>query len=73
MAAYSLFAEDEVCVHKPGKGFCFGLVLENSEFLSSSDDDEGEKSEDRLQAGKVKVAWHPTGKETVVAENKVSI
>ncbi|RUS88951.1 hypothetical protein EGW08_003287 [Elysia chlorotica] len=73
MAAYSLFAEDEVCVLKPGKGYCFGLVLENSEFLSSSDDDEPEKQEDRLQAGKVKVAWHPTGKETVIAENKLQL
>lgn len=72
MAAYTLFADDEVCVHKTGKGICFGLVVENSEFLSSSDE-EGEKSEERVQVGKVKVAWHPSGKETVFPENKLQL
>lgn len=72
MAACSLFEEDEVYVEKTGKGISFGLVLENSEFLSSSEEDEADKVDDRLQKGTVRVAWHPTGKETVVAEDKVS-
>ncbi|CAL1526363.1 unnamed protein product [Lymnaea stagnalis] len=73
MAACSLFEEDEVYVEKLGKGVSFGLVLENAEFLSSSEDDEVDKTEDRLQKGMVRVAWHPTGKETVVAEDNVHL
>ncbi|XP_005110437.1 (E3-independent) E2 ubiquitin-conjugating enzyme UBE2O [Aplysia californica] len=73
MDTCSLFEEDEVYVYNSGKGYKFGLVLENSEYVSSSDEDETDKPEDRLQKGTVRVAWHPSGKETVVPENKVKL
>uniref|UniRef100_A0A0B7AQH6 UBC core domain-containing protein n=1 Tax=Arion vulgaris TaxID=1028688 RepID=A0A0B7AQH6_9EUPU len=73
MAACSLFEEDEVYVYKPGKGYSFGLVLENSEFLSSGEEDEVDAVNDRLHKGTIRVSWHPTGKETVVAEDKVQL
>ncbi|CAG5128168.1 unnamed protein product, partial [Candidula unifasciata] len=73
MAACSLFEEDEVCVYKPGKGYSFGLVLENSEFLSSGEEDEAEALNDRLSKGTVRVSWYPSGKETVVSEDKVQL
>lgn len=72
MAACSLFDEDEVYIYKPGKGYSFGVVIENSEFLSSSEEDDEECLKYRIHKGSVRVSWHPTGKETVVAENKVS-
>ena len=70
MDSCTLFDEDEVYVHTPGKGYKFGLVLENSEFASS--DEEDEEDPDALKKGNIRVAWHPSGKETVVAENKVT-
>ncbi|KAH9494433.1 hypothetical protein Btru_022138 [Bulinus truncatus] len=73
MATCNLFEEDEVYVENQGKGVNFGLVLENAEFFSSSDEDDDDKVDERLQKGTVRVAWHPTGKETVVAENKVHL
>ena len=72
MDSCTLFEEDEVYVYKTGKGYKFGLVIENSEYVSSDEEDESEKPEDRLLKGSIRVAWHPSGKETVVAENKVS-
>ncbi|BFZ03274.1 hypothetical protein BsWGS_06312 [Bradybaena similaris] len=73
MAACSLFEEDEVCVYKPGKGYSFGLVLENSEFLSSGEEDDADPLNDRLSKGTVRVSWFPSGKETVVSEDKVQL
>ncbi|KAK7004416.1 E2/E3 hybrid ubiquitin-protein ligase UBE2O [Biomphalaria glabrata] len=74
MATCNLFEEDEVYIENQGKGISFGLVLENGDFFSSSDEDEADnKIDERIQKGTVRVAWHPTGKETVVAENKVHL
>jgi len=71
MAACSIFDEDEVCMPTSSGGFKYGLVVESSEYLSS-DDDEADDVEDRVQRGKIKVAWHPSGKEYVISERKVN-
>ncbi len=44
------------------------MVVENSEFVSSDDEDEDDR---RLKQGFVRVAWHPKGHEDVVKESKV--
>ncbi|WAQ97250.1 UBE2O-like protein [Mya arenaria] len=69
MAACSIFDEDEVCIPSSSGGFKYGLVVESSEYLSS--DDEDNTPEERVQKGQIKVAWHPSGEETVVDEEKV--
>lgn len=69
MAACTIFEEDEVCLVTPEKGYIYGLVLENSEFLSS--DEESDDLPGQIKNGTVRVAWHPDGKETVVQEDKV--
>ncbi|XP_052766906.1 (E3-independent) E2 ubiquitin-conjugating enzyme UBE2O-like [Mya arenaria] len=69
MAACSIFDEDEVCIPFSSGGFKYGLVVESSEYLSS--DDEDNTPEERVQKGQIKVAWHPSGEETVVDEEKV--
>ncbi|ESP03792.1 hypothetical protein LOTGIDRAFT_156353 [Lottia gigantea] len=73
MATCNLFDEDVVCSGSPESGFVYGLVIENSEFLSSSEDEdeEDEMEDERVRKGSVRVAWHPDGKETVVDENEV--
>lgn len=70
MAACSIFDEDEVCIPTSSGGFKYGLVVESSEYISSDEDDSDD--ENRVQKGQVKVAWHPRGDETVVAENKAT-
>ena len=69
MASCSIFEEDEVCIPTSTGGFKYGLVVESSEYISSDEDDD--EFENRVQKGTVKVAWHPSGDETVVAEKKV--
>ncbi|KAL4240344.1 E2/E3 hybrid ubiquitin-protein ligase ube2o [Mactra antiquata] len=69
MAACCIFDEDEVCIPTSSGGFKYGMVVESSECVSSDDDSEPDES--RVQRGQVKVAWHPSGTETVVAEDKV--
>ncbi|XP_041363558.1 (E3-independent) E2 ubiquitin-conjugating enzyme UBE2O-like [Gigantopelta aegis] len=71
MAACRLFDEDEVCLITPDKGYVYGLVLENAEFISS--DEEGDELPGQITKGSVRVAWHPDGKETVVEEDKVML
>ncbi|XP_050394975.2 (E3-independent) E2 ubiquitin-conjugating enzyme UBE2O [Patella vulgata] len=73
MATCNLFDEDVVCQVSPDKGYVFGLIIENSEFLSSSEDEEDDTDMDdeRVKRGSVRVAWHPDGKETVVEESKL--
>lgn len=71
MAACRLHDEDQVCVAKGGDGYLYGLVLENSEYVSS--DEESDAMPGQLRRGTVRVAWHPNGTETVVEENKVNI
>lgn len=69
-AEHQYFYEDEVYrVNKKGH-IEFGMVLENSELVSSDDNsdiDEGVK----MKKGHIRVAWHPTGVEEVVSERKV--
>lgn len=62
------FYEDEVFrINK--KGYIeFGTVMENSELVSSEDEESGEE---RMKKGHIRVAWHPTGAEEVVPERKV--
>ena len=63
------FYEDEVFrFHRAN--LQFGMVVENSEFVSSDEEDGGEDR--RPKQGFVRVAWHPKGHEDVVRETKVS-
>lgn len=66
--SWSFFEEDEVCRKTADGSFMYGFVVKNSTYQSS---DEEEDDEDRLEKGKVRVSWHPTGKESVVSENQV--
>jgi ubiquitin-conjugating enzyme E2 O len=72
MAACTIFEEDEVSIFTP-KGPKYGLVLESSEYVSSSDEEDHDSDEEfeRIRKGTVRVAWHPDGKEQVISENKV--
>ncbi|GAB1603350.1 (E3-independent) E2 ubiquitin-conjugating enzyme UBE2O-like [Argonauta hians] len=71
MAACNIFDEDEVCM-VTDKGCVYGLVLENSEYVSS-DEEQNDPDQfcDCVRRGTVRVAWHPDGKETVVPECKL--
>lgn len=54
----------------------FGLILENSEFVSSDEEDEPDKLadwEDRMKRGHVRIAWHPKGREEVLSEKRVRL
>ena len=65
------FYEDVVYrVDKKGS-IQLGMVVENSEFVSS--DEEESDCEEKLQKGTIRVAWHPKGKEQVVKEEKVGL
>lgn len=66
--SWSFFEEDEVCRKTADGSFMYGFVVKNSTYQSS---DEEEDDEDRLEKGKVRVSWHPSGKESVVSENQV--
>lgn len=71
-AEHQYFYEDEVYrVNKKGN-IEFGMVLENSELVSS---DENSDAEDggRMKKGHIRVAWHPTGVEEVIPERKVCL
>lgn len=48
----------------------FGMVVENSEFASS---DEEEDLDELLKHGTLRVAWHPNGDEEVVKEKQVGL
>lgn len=70
MAACSLFEEDEVCHVTPDNTYVYGLVMQNSETVSS---DEEDSRHDVCKKGCVRIAWHPKGKESLdTPENKVS-
>ena len=65
------FYEDEVFRFHRGH-LQFGMVVENSEFVSSDDDDDGDDRQ-RPKQGFVRVAWHPKGHEDVIKETKVAL
>ena len=71
-ADHQYFYEDEVYrINK--KGFIeFGMVLENSELVSSDENSDFEEGA-RIKKGHVRVAWHPSGAEEVIQEKKVYI
>ena len=73
MADCSLFREDEVYRVNPDSGEkTWGLILENSAFLDSSDEEDEEDEEfERLKPGEVRVAWYPDGEEEVIKEDVV--
>uniref|UniRef100_A0A0V0G6I3 Putative ubiquitin-conjugating enzyme e2 o-like isoform x1 n=1 Tax=Triatoma dimidiata TaxID=72491 RepID=A0A0V0G6I3_TRIDM len=71
-AEHQYFYEDEVYrVNKKGN-IEFGMVLENSELVSSDDDSDNEEGV-KMKKGHIRVAWHPTGTEEVVSEKKVGL
>jgi len=68
------FYEDEVYCYKEKTGTVqYGIVLENSEYASSDEDDDSENEAPKLKRGQIRVAWYPTGKENVTSENKVCL
>ncbi|XP_054281969.1 (E3-independent) E2 ubiquitin-conjugating enzyme UBE2O-like isoform X2 [Macrosteles quadrilineatus] len=70
-AEHQYFYEDEVFrINKKGN-IEFGMVLENSE-LVSSDESDGEEG-GRMKQGHIRVAWHPSGEEEVIQEKKVGL
>lgn len=66
------FYEDEVYrVDKRGH-IEFGMVLENSELVSSDENSDGEDGAG-MKKGQIRVAWHPSGVEEVISEKKVML
>ena len=74
MADCTLFREDEVFRVNQETGVkSWGLILENSAFLDSSDEEDDDEEFERLKPGEVRVAWFPDGEEQVVKEDSVSL
>ncbi|XP_067005905.2 (E3-independent) E2 ubiquitin-conjugating enzyme UBE2O [Anabrus simplex] len=70
-AEHQFFYEDEVYrINKKGN-IEFGMVLENSELVSSDENSDVEEG-GRMKKGHIRVAWHPTGVE-VISERKVQL
>uniref|UniRef100_T1JBM6 Probable D-lactate dehydrogenase, mitochondrial n=1 Tax=Strigamia maritima TaxID=126957 RepID=T1JBM6_STRMM len=73
-AACKYFEEDAVYrINKKGQ-LEYGLILENSEFISSDEEDSTDIKNDDwepMKKGHVRIAWHPRGDEEVLAERKV--
>ncbi|KAG8188229.1 hypothetical protein JTE90_021250 [Oedothorax gibbosus] len=71
------FDEDAVYKINKKKFVDVGLVLENSEYLSSeeehSDDPDYRDWDERMKKGHIRVAWHPNGVEEVLPEKKVRL
>ncbi|KAK3930467.1 (E3-independent) E2 ubiquitin-conjugating enzyme [Frankliniella fusca] len=66
------FYEDEVYrIDKRGQ-IEFGMVLENSELVSSDENSEAEDGPG-MKKGQIRVAWHPSGVEEVISEKKVGL
>ena len=52
----------------------FGMVIENSEFASSSDEsNDPDDPDEELAPGRIRVAWHPNGEEEIVKEKLVGL
>lgn len=75
MADCRLFEEDEVCVSTSEKGILYGLVTQNSEYVSSDEDSDSEDTPQRVKRGTVEVTWHPDGegKEVILSEKDVCL
>ncbi|XP_042903000.1 (E3-independent) E2 ubiquitin-conjugating enzyme UBE2O isoform X2 [Parasteatoda tepidariorum] len=70
------FDEDAVYRINKKRFIDVGLVLENSEFISSDEeqsDDPTCKDWERMKKGHIRVAWHPNGAEEVLPERKVKL
>lgn len=71
-AEHQYFYEDEVYrVNKKGH-IEFGMVLQNSELVSSDENSDNDEN-GKMKKGHIRVAWHPTGAEEVVSERKVGL
>lgn len=73
-SACKFFDEDAVYRINKKKFVDVGLVLENSEFISSDEeqsDDPDYHGWERMKKGHVRVAWYPNGAEEVLPERKV--
>nr|CAD7448041.1 unnamed protein product [Timema bartmani] len=71
-AEHQYFYEDEVFrINKKGN-IEFGMVLENSELVSSDENSDVEEG-GRMKKGHIRVAWHPSGVEEVIPEKKVHL
>lgn len=74
MADCTLFREDEVFrVNQESGAKTWGLILENSAFLDSSDEESEDEEFERLKPGEVRVAWFPDGEEEVLNEETVTL
>lgn len=70
-AEHQYFYEDEIFRLNKKGNFELGMVLENSERLSS--DEEDDEYEGTVKNGYIRVAWHPSGVEEVLQEKKVRV
>ena len=69
-AEHQYFYEDEVYrINKKGN-IEFGMVLENSELVSSDENSDAEDNV-KMKKGHIRVTWHPTGAEEILPEKKV--
>ncbi|XP_075230933.1 (E3-independent) E2 ubiquitin-conjugating enzyme UBE2O isoform X3 [Lycorma delicatula] len=71
-AEHQYFYEDEVYRLNKKGNIEFGMVLENSELVSSDDNSDVEEG-GKMKKGHIRVAWHPTGEEEVIPEKKVGL
>lgn len=72
-AEHQYFYEDEVFRFNKKGNIEFGMVLENSELVSSDDNSDVEDGGRMMKKGHIRVAWHPTGEEEVIPEKKVGV
>nr|CAD7596442.1 unnamed protein product [Timema genevievae] len=68
-AEHQYFYEDEVFRINRKGNIEFGMVLENSELVSSDENSDVEEG-GRMKKGHIRVAWHPSGVEEVIPEKK---
>ncbi|CAG0899768.1 unnamed protein product [Cyprideis torosa] len=67
-----VFEEDSVYRITKRGNLEFGLILENAEDVSSSDENDSDDSE-RVKRGMARVMWHPSGMQQVIPEKKLKI
>uniref|UniRef100_A0A1B6CR24 UBC core domain-containing protein n=2 Tax=Clastoptera arizonana TaxID=38151 RepID=A0A1B6CR24_9HEMI len=72
-AELQYFYEDEVFRFNKKGNIEFGMVIENSELVSSGDDSDVEEGCKIMKKGHIRVSWHPTGAEDIIPEKKVGL
>ncbi|XP_076325181.1 (E3-independent) E2 ubiquitin-conjugating enzyme UBE2O-like isoform X1 [Tachypleus tridentatus] len=77
MASTCKYFDEDAVYRINKKGIIeFGLVLENSEFVSSDEEEDLEHNIpewERMKRGHVRIAWHPKGREEVLPEKRMKL